>query len=256
MKLLDIYLGSLYVEYNGKIYKQMDGICKGSCLAPILSDLFLAVGDRKVHKQFQGSNVVKRFRYVCDFLVCLDQPLDRISATAIVKMFEESHKGLQFTHEVPTESALQYLDLNIKQERSHMCYMYRTTGEKGMLRFDSAHTKIVKRAIVNASMTESVRRSCAHRCNESLNLQIQRLRESGIPDSVLVSVGENMLKEMKRKKSKEPTKQEKNAAVVPYIHKASHQLKKIGARHELNVVFSAPAKLKGMCQKVNDLEAK
>lgn len=65
-----------------------------------------------------------------------------------------------------------------------------------------------------------------------------------------------MLKEMKRKKSKEPTKQDKKPVVVPYIHKASHKLKKIGARHELNVVFSAPVKLKGMCQKVNDPEAK
>lgn len=61
MKLLKIYLGS-YVEYNSKVYNQIDDMCIQSSLAYILSNLFVAVGDWTLHEQFQGSNVVKRFR--------------------------------------------------------------------------------------------------------------------------------------------------------------------------------------------------
>lgn len=40
-------------------------------------------------------------------------------------------------------------------------------------------------------------------------------------------------------------------AAVPYIHKISHNLKRIASRYDIQVVLSAPDKLKRLCSKIN-----
>lgn len=38
MDLLVLYLDFMLVEYEGQIFKQKQGVCTGSCLAPLLSE--------------------------------------------------------------------------------------------------------------------------------------------------------------------------------------------------------------------------
>lgn len=44
--------------------------------------------------------------------------------------------------------------------------------------------------------------------------------------------------------------------VVPYLHQASHNLKNIGKRVAVDIVFSAPLKLSGLCMEVNNTTQK
>ena len=72
LELLKMYLESTFLTWEDKPYIQTNGICIGSCVAPILSDLFLAQLDRRVHEQLQVSRLAKIFRYVDDFLIIFD----------------------------------------------------------------------------------------------------------------------------------------------------------------------------------------
>lgn len=62
------------------------------------------------------------------------------------------------------------------------------------------------------------------------------------------------MKQVKEKfvsqKKDENTK--RNVAVIPYVHKFSHCLKKVGARYGVQVVFSAPNRLGKICAAVHN----
>ncbi|XP_049524969.1 uncharacterized protein LOC119456673, partial [Dermacentor silvarum] len=51
LELLSFYLRSTFVEFDNNIYLQKQGVCIGSCIAPVLSDLFLARCDKAISAQ-------------------------------------------------------------------------------------------------------------------------------------------------------------------------------------------------------------
>lgn len=71
MTLLEFYLCSALVSYDGRVYIQRKGICIGSCVAPVLCNIFLSAIDRDLACVFDDAKVQKVFRYVDDFLVIL-----------------------------------------------------------------------------------------------------------------------------------------------------------------------------------------
>lgn len=72
LELLQIYLNSTFITWDNQCFLQKSGVCIGSCIAPILSDLFLSCLDRDISLQVQGTAVFKTFRYVDDFLIFID----------------------------------------------------------------------------------------------------------------------------------------------------------------------------------------
>lgn len=71
LELLSFYLKSTYISWDDKHFIQKDGICIGSCIAPILSDIFLSRSDRSINLHLDNLNIKKVFRYVDDYLVLL-----------------------------------------------------------------------------------------------------------------------------------------------------------------------------------------
>ncbi|KAM7313816.1 uncharacterized protein ISCGN_003603 [Ixodes scapularis] len=75
LNLLMLYLRSTTVVFRSEFYRQREGVCIGSRIAPALSDLLLAFYDRLLEISLRDSSVIKIFRYVDDFLV-LYRPSD------------------------------------------------------------------------------------------------------------------------------------------------------------------------------------
>ncbi|CAN7999537.1 unnamed protein product, partial [Ixodes pacificus] len=256
LDLLRTYLSSLHVRYEGSVYTQKEGICIGSCIAPALCDLYLARGNRELVPFFQEIGVTRCFRYVDDFLVCF--PMNKMTEPVCEKVkqeFQKVHSGLEFTFEQPERRRLQFLDIEMAFGDEHTCWMYKTRGAKGILPYDSGHTKLVKRSVASGCVWQAMKKSCHHRISEGLQRQISRLQASGYPEPLLVAVAEKCIATLRgnnKPKEKDPVK--KPMVVMPYIHKFSHRLKKIAETHEIKVVLSAPFKLKGLCKKVNKEE--
>lgn len=80
------------------------------------------------------------------------------------------------------------------------------------------------------------------------NQQVSRLLKAGYPSNLMVSVAEGLLGHVNASHSVSnteacPTFEKKNVAFIPYIYRVSHSLKKLAARGNVQVVFSAPSKL-------------
>lgn len=87
--------------------------------------------------------------------------------------------------------------------------------------------------------------------NHSFDDQDAHLSQAGYPKHLLVSVAETLLKERKKSGNDDieatPIEKQKTA-VIPYVRKLSHNLKKIAERSKVRVVFSALNKLGKLCR--------
>lgn len=72
----------------------------------------------------------------------------------VLKEFTTAFHGLEFTCKVPENSALQFLDIKLFFEEQHTCFMYKKRREKGIMRFYSSHSKIVKRGVAMSCLKQ------------------------------------------------------------------------------------------------------
>ncbi|CAN7941860.1 unnamed protein product, partial [Ixodes hexagonus] len=234
-------------------YIQKKGICIGS-VAPVLCDIFLPQCDRGIAQNLPTHLVSRVFRYVDDYLVLLCiRPDQYESATfnIISNTFVTQAQGLKLTHGLPTNCKLQFLDLQLSFEDNHTCWTYSPRSKKGLLPFDSAHSKIIKRGIVQSCLNAALQKSCEHSAKFSFEAQVQRLQDSGYTSSVLFDVAERLTTPNEGRKRSCVKK--RRPAVIPCIHKISHNLKRIASRYDVQVALSAPDKLKKLCPKINSL---
>ncbi|CAN7945243.1 unnamed protein product [Ixodes hexagonus] len=253
LELLRFYLSATVVTFDGKTYIQKKGICIGSCVAPILCDIFLSQCDREIANRTSTKQISRIFRYVDDYLVlltCCPDDKETQVINSIRSDFLEGGKGLNFTYETPTNSVLQFLDLRLTFLQDHTCWMYSPRTKKGLLQYDSAHFKLIKRGIVTSCLNAALKKSCAHSASDSFNAQVQRLKSSGYPSSLLYEVAECLITS-RGKRDKERDRRHR-PTVLPYIHRISHNLKKVASKFHVEVVLSAPDKLKKLCPKINN----
>ncbi|CAN7938290.1 unnamed protein product [Ixodes hexagonus] len=196
LELLRFYLSASVVTFDGKTYIQKKGICIGSCVAPILCDIFLSQCDREIANRTSTKQISRIFRYVDDYLdllTCCPDDKETQVINNIRSDFLEGGKGLNFTYETPANSVLQFLDLRLTFFQDHTCWMYSPRTKNGLLQYDSAHSKLIKRGIVTSCLNAALKKSCAHSASDSFNTQVQRLKSSGYPSSLLYEVTECLI---------------------------------------------------------------
>lgn len=235
------------------MYRQRSGVCIGSKVAPVLSNIFLARVDRNIDKRGEDV-VIKVLRYVDDFLVFVKKCDFKQTVTEVVQIFHNNGFGLQFTHEVPNNNQLQFLDVKLYLTNAHVCWEYSPRSEKPILNFNSSHSKIVKNGIAFSCLLSALSRSCFHQVSKSFVVQMERLRTAGFPEHVLCATTRKLLRRIKEVTSVEPREGEpckkKKVVVIPYKHKLSHGLKNVAGRFGINVVFSAPIKMGKICGRI------
>lgn len=79
----------------------------------------------------------------------------------------------------------------------HICWRYGPLLQRPILLFTSAHSKLVKRAIVQSCFSNALERSCEHVSKASLLAQSKHLEEAGHPCPSLVSVARAMCRKRK-----------------------------------------------------------
>lgn len=101
LELLDIYLRSRV------FFLQKCGICIGSCIAPVLSDVFLAKHDRDLEKSLRRTNVVKI--YICRqfFFIIIDNANADFYTDAgnVLDIFKQHLTPLILAHEFPNQNS-------------------------------------------------------------------------------------------------------------------------------------------------------
>lgn len=174
--ILTFYLRSTFVEIQDKLYIKRDGVCIGSCLAPVLSDLLLARRDRQLLEVLRDTSIVRIFCFVDDVLAIFnrtvydDQEIDRLYDLIASVMAD-----LVLTRELPKNQEIRFLDLRFHLAGDHVCWAYASRSQKGLLRFSSAHSKMVKRGVATAVLRNALKMSCGHQTRNSFKSQVGQL---------------------------------------------------------------------------------
>lgn len=178
----------------------------------------------------------------------------------VLSSFEACSRA--FTKELASQDEITFLDLQLTFcNTGHMCWMYAPRTKKQLLPFESSsHSKLVKRGTASLCFSNALRKSCQHSMKQSFGEQVQHLKMAGFPDAVSKSVAETKLNKMRRESGRRVQARafgdHKKVEVIPYIHKISHNIKKVAARHGVHVVFSAPCKLASLCPKIEKRKPK
>lgn len=143
-----------------------------------------------------------------------------------MSVFKESSRGLKFTLERQDGQFLQFLDLRMQFTGEHVCWGYKPRTQKGILPYDSAHSKLVKRSIASSCLETAIGKSCHHAMHDSLCSQVKRLGTAGYPTSLMLAVAEKLLKKFRGKSQKDKQKKRARPHVMPYLHRVSHNIKK------------------------------
>lgn len=257
LELLRFYLQSTFISHDNRLMVQKEGICIGSCLAPVLSDLLMARFDRSLMDNLDQTLTLKVFRYVDDYLIIfnLDKRHPRKLSELIFDVFKTQLQPLNLTNELPVDCKIRFLDMHFSFTPNHVCWSYEPRSKKALLPYSSAHSKLVKQGIANSCLKSALTRSCKHVVESSFLRQVDRLIDAGFPNAFIMSVAERLVRDLKKKPnvdSDQPEKKEKEKlAVIPYIHRVSHNVKRVAKKAGVKVVFSAPNKLSGLCKRVN-----
>lgn len=236
---------------NVQTFLQTTGVYIGSKVAPVLSTIFLSRVDRELCRDLNGV-VSKVFRFVDDYLV-LGSKFDIVAfRERVLDAFVLRGNGLKFTTEVPVDNKLKFLDVLLKFEPGHVCWVYSPRTGKPLLSFSSDHSRLVRNGLVVACFRSTLFKSCFHSVNEAFGLQVSRLREAGYPLHVLQASCERLLRKLKHVQEVRPEEcaQRSKVTVIPYVHGLSHRLKKVAENYDVKVVFSAKNKIGSVCSRV------
>nr|XP_054930737.1 uncharacterized protein LOC129386656 [Dermacentor andersoni]XP_054930738.1 uncharacterized protein LOC129386656 [Dermacentor andersoni] len=255
LEILSFYLASTVVEWKGNLYRQKSGICIGSKVAPVLTNIFLGSVDRNIESNLDD-RTLKVLRYVDDLLIFVKSTNLQQMIHNILQVFHKCDSGLVFTHEVPDKNELQFLDTRLNLTDTHVCWMYCPRSEKPILNFPSAHSKVVKNGIAFSVLFSALSKSCFHKTSKSFLTQLERLRAAGFREDAIRMTVQKLVKRVKlrapsRMNNPEPADKKKKLVVIPYVHKLSHNLRNVAGRFDIKVVFSSPNKLIKICGKID-----
>ncbi|XP_042145540.1 uncharacterized protein LOC121835424 [Ixodes scapularis] len=251
LDLLALYLQSTLVEHGKEILRQKKGVCIGSCLAPVLSEIFLTYVDREIEARLEELSLVFHvFRYVDDYLVI--HPIS-VSSDSVVQAFTSSSSGLNFTREDSSGDGLQYLNLRLHLLPTGICWAFQQRSRKPILPFCSSHSKLVKHGIIRSLLSSSRTKSCSHFASFSIAKQQERLLRAGYPQGLLSTILVQLILTTQRPRA--PRSKPSRVICIPYVHNSAHRLKAIAARFNVSVVFSCKLRLKQLCRRVNNNES-
>ena len=98
-------------SFNEKLYEQIDGVCMGSSLGPILANIIMTELEKQTLDKLFKDNIIKFYaRYVDDTLVLIKR--DKINV--VLETFNKFDPNLKFTVDEFEDGIVHFLDITIK----------------------------------------------------------------------------------------------------------------------------------------------
>lgn len=173
----------------------------------------------------------------------------------VSSVFSDCLAPLVLTHELAANGSIRLLDLLPHFLEERVCWSYEPRGLKPLLSYQSVYSKSVKGGIVNLCFPNDLEISSCHRAQVSFGTQVSRLRIAEYRGHLLVSIAGTSSKKIKIEGGVDavdvPKEKRNEVAVVPYLPRVSHGLKKIRKPVDVTAVFFATNKLSKLYRNVN-----
>lgn len=178
-----MYFLNTAVCFEGKELFQKKGVCIGSQLAPLLSEVYLSGLDLKVETVLTsmsgGSALVKRC--IDDILVCTTKGSD---LAMLLDFIRSATPELAFATKFPKNGLLQFPDVKISLANG-LCWRYGRDEPKPLLPYMSCHAKTVKRGAAASLLNSALRKSCMHKVAEAM--QVSEFLAAGYKRELVVA---------------------------------------------------------------------
>ena len=100
-------------SFNEKLYEQIDGVCMGSSLGPVLANIIMTELEKIVLPKLFEEEMIKFYvRYVDDTLVMIKEE----KVNEVLKRFNEFDKNLQFTVDTFDDGIVHFLDILVDSQ--------------------------------------------------------------------------------------------------------------------------------------------
>ena len=110
--LLELCTKEMHFTFNEKIYKQVDGVCMGSPLGPVLANVFMVELEETIAPKLQTIMPIWK-RYVDDTFTFVKK--NHISE--VIREINSFHPNIKFTHEVEKDGKIAFLDVLLTKRR-------------------------------------------------------------------------------------------------------------------------------------------
>jgi hypothetical protein len=193
--LLEVVMENNFFEYDGKFYRQVNGLAMGTSCAPAVANLHLALMEDKLIRPVPEAKegLIFYVRYIDDIFAVY-----KGSKEAVNQFFHNLKFGA-FTIDwkvTPSYTSQSFLDLNIWHDQGPgnmflNTSLFRKSMNKHMyIPWSSAHPLPVKKSFVKAEMTRfSILASHKTYFIEAVSHFMDNLRVRGYPDKILHSWG-------------------------------------------------------------------
>ena len=154
-RLLIMTLNNSYVEFNDKYYKQTYGLPIGSCLLPIVADIYI---DDYINKYLNKINIPQKiWRYIDNILIITTMSKNELSN--YVEELNNIRAKMKFKSELEDNNKLNFLDTAITRNKGSnkidIIWYRRPTAWNTLLNYKSCHHRTVI-TIIESSMTSRI----------------------------------------------------------------------------------------------------
>ncbi|CAH8568118.1 unnamed protein product [Dicrocoelium dendriticum] len=167
--------------FDGKIYRQKDGVAMGSPLGPLLADVFMS----KLENNYLNGVIDKLVyygRYVDDIFCISDSHL---CTDELVRQFNSAHANIKFTLESECNNSMSYLDVQIsrRSDGSVQRSVHRKTTWNGQYTHFASFVPLSQKRKLVRCLTERARRICSEdMLSDELNFVRSLFDRNGYPE--------------------------------------------------------------------------
>jgi predicted GIY-YIG superfamily endonuclease len=184
-QILLLSLNNSYCQFNGRFYRQKQGLPMGNTLSPILADLYM---NDYIEKNMENmEQPLRLWRYVDDILMITKKNEDEIKL--IVERLNKIRSKIRFTHEYETNGSINFLDTTLSKTNNgniSIRWYRKDTAADRLLNYNSHHHKSIKINIIK-NMTAKIIETSKDTLNqqEDLNKLRALLIKSNYPNHII-----------------------------------------------------------------------
>jgi hypothetical protein len=213
-KLVNLCVENAYFSFEGEYYLQVSGLPMGSCLSPVMANLFMELMELRFPEGLFGSET-NYFRYVDDTLVVLDESADPITC---MDRLNNIHENIKFTLEVEDvkEKSINFLDLKIYRRNGGWKFnVYRKqTHNNKYIHWLSFHDKNVKKGVLYGQIWRAYNTCDPEFLEDELIHIVTLFKKLAYPETFIKSVERSVKRRIYNPIQKEKGK-EKERLVLP-----------------------------------------